>query len=82
MIVIRKIIWSLDQYMATVDGNLHKFSKHVKINRLTLNCRKERTYDLLTNIFTAYKSSPNKELRAYAACKQDDYDDGKNVTID
>ena len=69
--VIREKIASLDQYMATVDGNLCKFTKHVKINRLTLTCRKERTYSLLTNPFTAYEVLPNKKLRTYSSRKQD-----------
>ena len=40
--VIRIFFRSLDQYMATMEGNLQKFTKHIKIDRLALKCRKEK----------------------------------------
>ena len=32
--VIRKSLGNLDQYLVTVDGNLRKFMKYVKLNKL------------------------------------------------
>ena len=52
--------------MSTVDGNLKTFTKCAKVNIVALTCHKERTYNLLINLFTTYKANLDKELRFYA----------------
>ena len=77
---IREKLSELDKYLATVEYDMVKLNDHAKDLMNSLRARGEMSTDLVSNLFRAYKSAPDKNFRRYIAAKEDDYDEGYNIT--
>lgn len=77
---IRNQLNNLDIYIKKVDFDIAKFNMHVQQLVQRLAARKQTTHDLLTNLFKAYKTVPDKEFNRYIAQKESDYEE-ENVDM-
>ena len=76
---IRGQLSSLDKYMDKCN-DVEKFNEHVKDLLDSLTARGESTNDLLSNLFKGYASADDKEFKLYVKRKQEEYDEGSNIT--
>jgi hypothetical protein len=79
---IRTKLSSLDQYIATVDSDIGRFNQHVKLLIQSLNARNQTTSDLLINLFKGYGACSDEVFRAWLNRKQDDHEEGEEMTPD
>ena len=79
---IREKLSELDKYLETVGYNVVNLNDHAKDLMNSLRARGESSTDLVSNLFKAYKSAPDKNFRRYIAAKEDDYNEGYNMTPD
>lgn len=79
---IRRKLSSLDEYVLTVDSDIGKLNQYVKLLVATLKARKERTEDLLINLFKGYASVSDEKFREWIQRKQDDHDEGDPMSVD
>ena len=81
-IQIRTKLSTLDTYILTIDSDIGKFNQYVKLLIQSLTARNQTTSDLLINLFKAYSSVSDEVFRAWLVRKQDDHDDGYELTPD
>ena len=73
---IREKLSSLDGYLKEVGNDVVKMNEHTKGLLISLKARGETTEDLISNLFKAYKSVPDKNFARYIQSKEDEYDEG------
>ena len=73
---------NLDSYIQQVGNDITKFNGHVQILIQTLRFCGETTTDLLTNLFKGYGSCSDKTFVTYIQRKQEEYDEGKDISAD
>ena len=76
---IRQKLSSLDVYMPSIDHNIRTFNSYVKNLVKALAARGQSTTDLLTNLFKAYLSVPDKQFKAYINGKLERYEEGMKI---
>ena len=70
----------MDDYLPTVGHNIIQLNEYAQLLVEALDVHGEETYDLLSNLFKAYKSASDQEFVKYIQSKQDDYDEGKDIS--
>jgi hypothetical protein len=79
---IRTKLSSLDTYIMTVDSDIGKFNQYVKLLIQSLTARNQSTSDLLINLFKGYGAVSDEVFRAWLMRKQDDHEEGEEITPD
>jgi hypothetical protein len=80
---IRTKLLNLDSYIITVDSNIvGRFNQYVKLLIQSLTACNQTTSDLLINLFKGYRAASDKVFRAWLPRKQDDHEEGEEVTPD
>ena len=79
---IRTKLSSLDTYIMTVDSDIGKFNQYVKLLIQSLTARNQSTSDLLINLFKGYGAVSDEVFRAWLLRKQDDHEEGEEITPD
>ena len=79
---IRTKLSNLDSYILTVDSDIGRFNQYVKLLIQSLTARNQTTSDLLINLFKGYGSVSDEVFRAWLLRKQDDHEEGEEVTPD
>jgi hypothetical protein len=79
---IRTKLSALDTYILTINSDIGKFNQYVKLLVQSLTARNQKTSDLLINLFKAYGSVSDEVFRAWLVRKQDDHDEGNELTPD
>lgn len=74
--MIREQLSNLDMFMPTVNNDITRFNNHVKMLLQALTARNERTLDLLTYLFKAYKVCNDTEFVDFIKDIQTDHDMG------
>jgi hypothetical protein len=77
---LREQLSSLDKYMIEVGSDIQKFNLHVLSLLEQLYARGGMTEDLLTNLLKGYEAASDKEFVKYIKNKEDEYDDGAEIT--
>ena len=80
--VIRTRLSSLDTKISQLQDNITEFNEYVKTQRTSLEARGETTNDLLVNLFKGYKAAADSRFVQYIESKEDDYNEGKEVTVE
>ena len=80
--VIRTRLSSLDAKMSQLQDNITEFKEYVKTQRGSLEARGEVTHDLLVNLFKGYKAASDNRFVKYIESKEDDYNEGQEITAD
>lgn len=75
---IRAQLSSLDQYMKDADSNILVFNQHVTNLVRQLEARRQRSDDILSNLFKGYKEAEDDEFVAYIKRKEEDYEEGND----
>jgi hypothetical protein len=68
--------------MHDVESDIRQFNDHVILLQQELTARGATTNDLLTNLFKAYKEVSNKDFVQYINKKEEEYDDGYDITVE
>ena len=68
--------------MTQLDGNVTEFNEFVKTQRALLRARGEVMHNLLVNLFKGYKATADNCFVQYIEGKEDDYNEGCEVTED
>ena len=68
--------------MSTLNLDIKNFKQYVKVNVDGLKARGERTDDIMINLFKAYQVASDGEFVRYIDIKQDQYDNGYNLSTD
>jgi len=79
---IRTKLSNLDSYILTVDSDIGKFNQYVKLLVQSLMARNQKTSDLLINLFKGYGAVSDEVFRAWLMRKQDDHEEGEELTPD
>jgi hypothetical protein len=79
---IRTKLSTLDMYITTVNSDIGKFNQYVKLLVQSLTARNQSTSDLLINLFKGYSTVSNEVFRAWLSRKQDDHEEGEEITPD
>ena len=79
---IRTKLSSLDTYITTVNSDIGRFNQYVKLLIQSLTARNQGTSDLLINLFKGYSAVSDETFRAWLARKQDDHEEGEELTPD
>jgi hypothetical protein len=79
---IRTKLSSLDTYITTIDSDIGRFNQYVKLLAQSLTARNQSTSDLLINLFMGYGTVSNKVFYAWLLRKQDDNEEGEEMTPD
>ena len=79
---IRTKLSSLDQYITTIDSDIGRFNQYVKLLLQSLTARNQSTSDLLINLFKGYGAASDEGFRAWLGRKQDDHEEGEEMTPD
>ena len=79
---IRTKLSNLDSYILTVDSDIGKFNQYVKLLIQSLTARNQKTSDLLINLFKGYGAVSDEVFRAWLMRKQDDHEEGEEMTPD
>ena len=79
---IRTKLSNLDSYILTVDSDIGKFNQYVKLLIQSLTARNQKTSDLLINLFKGYGAVSDEVFRAWLMHKQDDHEEGEEMTPD
>jgi hypothetical protein len=78
--VIRTRLSSLDHKIVELQDDIVAFNEHVRLQRLSLEARGERTLDLLVNLFKGYKAVADAKFVAYIGRKEDSYNEGTDIS--
>ena len=62
---------SLDEYIGTVDSDIKKFNTHVKSLTCDLERRRQKSTDVLTNLFKGCKAASDKVFVEYIIRKEE-----------
>ena len=76
---IRLKLKELDKHMEDIKFDIVKFNLHVKELTHSLTARGERSTDLVSNLFEAYKVVPDDDFKAFIQRKEDEYDEGEDI---
>ena len=79
---IRTKLSSLDNYILTIDSDIGKFNQYVKLLIQSLSARNQKSTDLLVNLFKGYGAVSDEVFRAWLLRKQDDHEEGNEMTAD
>ena len=79
---IRTKLSSLDTYITTIDSDIGRFNQYVKLLVQSLTARNQSTSDLLINLFKGYGAVSDEVFRAWLLRKQDDHEEGEEMTPD
>lgn len=79
---IRTKLSSLDTYITTIDSDIGRFNQYVKLLIQSLTARNQTTSDLLINLFKGYSAVSDEVFRAWLTRKQDDHEEGEEITPD
>ena len=79
---IRTKLSSLDMYITTIDSDIGRFNQYVKLLVQSLAARNQTTSDLLINLFKGYGAVSDEVFRAWLSRKQDDHEEGEEITPD
>lgn len=79
---LRNKLASLDHHMQEVSSNVRTFIVDVKSWQQNLLARGETTNDLMVNIFRGLKACSDANFVRYIARKEDDYNEGQDITVD
>ena len=79
---IRTKLSNLDSYILTVDSDIGKFNQYAKLLIQSLTARNQKTSDLLINLFKGYGAVSDEVFRAWLMRKQDDHEEGEEMTPD
>jgi hypothetical protein len=79
---IRTKLSNLDSYITTIDSGIGKFNQYVKLLVQSLTARNQTTSDLLVNLFRGYGAVSDEVFRAWLVRKQDDHEEGEEITPD
>ena len=79
---IRTKLSNLDQYIMTIDGDIHRFNDYVKSLVQALSARNQSTSDLLINLFKGYGAVSDVEFRNWLTRKQEQHEEGTELTPD
>ena len=74
---IRNSLSALPAYMESIEGNVKKFNKHVRVLQDSLHQRGEECPDLLINLFAAYRTIQETDFKDYMRLQHTLYIDGK-----
>ena len=74
--VIRTRLSTLDTKMAELQDDIITFNEYVKTQRAALSARGETTFDLLVNLFKAYKVVGDSAFQRYIEAKENTYNEG------
>lgn len=77
---IRTNLSSLDLYLPRIGHDITKFNQYVQLMVQALKSRGETTQDLLTNLFKGYVAASDKTFVTYIERKQEEFDDGQELT--
>ena len=77
---IRTQLSNLDLYLPTVGNDIEKLNAYAATLLEQLAARGEVTHDMLTNLLKGYKAAKDKKFVEYIKKKEDDYEDGNNMT--
>jgi hypothetical protein len=80
--VIHTRLSMLDSKMVNLQDNVTDFNKYVKTQCVSLKARGETTLDLLVNLFKGYKAADDDRLVNYIEMKEDDYNEGLDISPD
>ena len=72
----------LDTYISTVNSDIGKFNQYVNLLLQSLTARNQSTSDLLINLFKGYGAVSDEVFRAWLMRKQDDHEEGNELTPD
>jgi hypothetical protein len=78
--VIRTRLSTLDAKISELQDNIVELNEFVKTQQAGLVARGERTSDLLVNLFKAYKACADEEFLRWIKRKEDEYNEGQNIT--
>ena len=73
----RNSLSTLPAYLESIEGNIEKFNKHVRVLQDCLHQSGEKYPDLLTNLFTAYCTGQEIDFKDYMKLQHKLYIDGK-----
>ena len=79
---IRTKLSNLDQYIMTIDGDIHRFNDYAKSLVQALSARNQTTSDLLINLFKGYGAVSDVEFRNWLIRKQEQHEEGTEITPD
>ena len=79
---IRTKLSNLDAYILTIDSDIGRFNQYVKLLIQSLTARNQTTSDLLINLFKGYGAVSDEVFRAWLLRKQDDHEEGEELTPD
>jgi hypothetical protein len=79
---IRTKMSNLDAYIITVDSDIGRFNQYVNFLIQSLTARNQTTSDLLINLFKGYGAVSDEAFRAWLLRKQDDHEEGEELTSD
>ena len=79
---VRLRLDNLDTHMEKIDSNIKEFNQYVKeqIDALASRGQDPDSSTLLFNIMKGYLAADDREFRNYIMRKQQDYDEGENIT--
>ena len=72
----------MDEYIGTVDSDIKKFNTHVKSLTRDLERKRQKSTDVLTNLFKGYKAASDKVFVEYRMRKEEEYEEGSPMTAD
>ena len=81
---VRMRLDSLDKYMEKIDSNIKEFNHYVKeqLDALAARGHIQDENALLFNIIKGYMAADDKDFRDYIMRKQQDYNEGDDITPD
>ncbi len=72
----------MDSYITTIDSDIGRFNQYVKLLVQSLTTRNQTTSDLLINLFKGYGAVSDEVFWAWLLRKQDDHEEGEEITPD
>jgi hypothetical protein len=79
--VIHTRLSCLDSKIAYLQDDIVAFNKYVRLQRVSLEARGERTLDLLVSLFKGYKAVADSKFVAYIGTKEDSsYNEGTDIS--
>jgi hypothetical protein len=80
--ITRERLSNVDKYIGQVDSDITNLNEYVKNLLDSLAARGATTEDLLANLFKGYAAASDKEFCKYIKKKQEEYDDGIDITAE
>ena len=77
---IRSQLSGLDTYLPMIGHDIIKMNLHVGELLMKLTSRGKTTEDLLVNLFKGYSAASDDVFTRYIQKKDEDYDDGQDIT--